>query len=113
MLLFEIAQQLQRFWPSLLVILIVLYLGRNKFSNGINKYPGPALAGYTNWWRYFDVLKRHHQHSQIALHRKLGDIVRLGPNVLSFASPRAIKDIYGLNKGYTKVSAEGKECKWT
>jgi len=40
--------------------------------------------------------------THIALHRKHGDVVRLGPNVLSFADPQAIKIIYGLNKGLVK-----------
>lgn len=31
-------------------------------------------------------------------------MVRLGPNTLSFADPAALKAIYGLNKGYVKVS---------
>jgi hypothetical protein len=39
------------------------------------------------------------------LHRKYGKIVRVAPNVLSFGDPAAIQDIYGLNKGYTKVCA--------
>jgi len=37
------------------------------------------------------------------LHRQYGDIVRVGPNVLSSADPRAIKIIYGLNKGFVKT----------
>ncbi|CAK1355293.1 Pisatin demethylase [Cercospora beticola] len=89
-------------WPSVLVLSVVLYFVRNKFNNGLNKYPGPRLAAYTDWWRYFDVRGERAEWTHIELHRKHGDIVRLGPNVLSFADPRAIKTIYGLNKGMTK-----------
>jgi len=60
-------------------------------------------------WRFWDVSKYNHHWTQIALHRKHGDVVRLGPNVLSFADPRAIKAIYGLNKGVYKVCAAKKE----
>lgn len=39
----------------------------------------------------------------LKLHQDLGDVVRLGPNALSFADPQAIKDIYGLSKRLPKV----------
>lgn len=90
-------------WPLLLLASILTHLLRNKFHNNLHKFPGHPLAGYTNWWRYFDVRGRKAQWTHIDLHRKHGDVVRLGPNVLSFADPRAIRAIYGLNKGMTKV----------
>lgn len=86
-----------------LSFVFVLYLLNNRFKSGLQKYPGPFLASLTDWWRFFDVLGRRPDVTQIRLHRKHGDIVRLGPNVLSFADPRALKIIYGLNKGFVKV----------
>jgi hypothetical protein len=82
--------------------LLASYLIRNKFHNGLHKYPGPWAAAYTDWWRWYDVWRQDAHHTHIRLHQRHGDIVRLGPNVLSFADPRAIKTIYGLNKGMTK-----------
>jgi hypothetical protein len=102
MLLSELVPILRTYWPAILVGVVVVHLIGNKFNNGLNKYPGHPLAAYTNWWRFFDALARKTEKTHIALHRKHGDIVRLGPNVLSFADPRAIKTIYGLNKGMTK-----------
>ncbi|KAF2125779.1 pisatin demethylase [Dothidotthia symphoricarpi CBS 119687] len=102
MLLNEILPFLVRYWPAVLISSTVAYLLTNKFWKGLNKYPGHWVAGYTNWWRLYDVLGWKHQWTQIALHREHGDVVRLGPNVLSFADPRAIKIIYGLNKGVMK-----------
>ena len=37
------------------------------------------------------------------LHEKYGDIVRVGPNLLSFGNPEAIKDVYGVGKAWNKV----------
>ncbi|KAK5015246.1 hypothetical protein LTR16_008707, partial [Cryomyces antarcticus] len=102
MLINEILAFLVAYWPVVLVASSIAYLLCNKYNRGLNKYPGHPLAAYTDWWRFFDVLGRRAQHTHIELHRKYGDIVRLGPNVLSFADPRAIKVIYGLNKGMTK-----------
>lgn len=90
-------------YPSLIILLLCLHLASNYFRNNLNKYPGPLLASLTNWWRFFDVLGRRSDVTHEALHRKHGDIVRLGPTVLSFANPDAARVIYGLNKGFVKV----------
>jgi hypothetical protein len=103
MLLNEVLPVLIRYWPLVLVSGIIGFALNNKYWKGLNKYPGPTLAGYTNWWRFFDVLGRKHEWNIIRLHREHGDVVRLGPNVLSFGDPKAIKVIYGLNKGMVKV----------
>lgn len=94
-------------WPTLLVLAVAAWLLRNRYHNGLNKYPGPVLASLTDWWRLVDVWKRRPELTHIKLHEKHGDVVRLGPNTLSFADPAVLKAIYGLNKGYVKVSADG------
>ncbi|KAL5343582.1 hypothetical protein BJX70DRAFT_385367 [Aspergillus crustosus] len=86
----------------ILPVFALLYLLRQYFNRGLHRYPGPVLARFTNLWRFLNVRNRRPEQSHIGLHRKHGDIVRLGPNTLSFASPSAIKVIYGLNKGFTK-----------
>lgn len=103
MLANELLPLLATYWPVVVVGSLAIYLLRNKYHNGLNKYSGHPLAGYTNWWRFYDNLRRDTQGTHVSLHRKYGDVVRLGPNVLSFADPRAIKTIYGLNKGMTKT----------
>ncbi len=90
-------------WPLVLLALGVGWLARNRYRHGLNKYPGPFLASLTDWWRFFDVYGRRAELTQIALHKKYGDVVRLGPNSLSFSDPKALKTIYGLNKGFIKV----------
>lgn len=92
-------------WPAVIVFCLAAHLARNRFQNGLNRYPGPVLASLTDWWRFFDVLGRRPDITHIRLHRKHGNIVRLGPNTLSFADPQALKTIYGLNKGFRKVRA--------
>lgn len=90
-------------WLSVIVTVVVAWLVKNRYHNGLNKYPGPFLASLTDWWRFFDVYGRRPDITHLALHRKLGDVVRLGPNTLSFSDPKALKTIYGLNKGFIKV----------
>jgi len=89
----------------LITVLITVYLLQQKYQEGLNKYPGPFIASLTNHWRVLDVWKRDTHVTYQKLHQKYGDIVRVGPRVLSFGHPNAIADIYGLNKGYTKASS--------
>lgn len=103
----SIAPLLLHYWPLVLLVACATYLANNYFKHGLQKYPGPFVASLTNWWRLVDVLGRRPDITQIRLHRELGDIVRLGPNVLSFANPKALKAIYGLNKGFVKVGDGG------
>jgi hypothetical protein len=93
-------------WPAMLLIIVLVYFAANHFNHGLNRYPGPFLASMTDWWRFFDVYGRRPELSHLELHQKYGDVVRLGPNVLSFGNPAAIKQIYGLNKGFVKVGDE-------
>jgi hypothetical protein len=93
-------------WLLALSVLVIGYLLSNYFNHGLNKYPGPFLAKFTNWWRFLDVYGRRPDITHLKLHREHGDVVRLGPNSLSFANPRALKTIYGLNKGFTKVRSQ-------
>ena len=100
----QILSVLGRHWPLAITVLFLAYLVKNHFNHGLNKYPGPVLAGLSDWWRFFDVYGRRPDITHLRLHRQHGDVVRLGPNVLSFSDPKAIKQIYGLNKGFVKVS---------
>lgn len=91
-------------WLTVFVVAVASWLIRNRYHNGLNKYPGPFMASLTDWWRFIDVWNRRPERTHIRLHEKYGGVVRLGPNTLSFADPAALKAIYGLNKGYVKVS---------
>lgn len=98
-----ILSHVAQYWHVILPVALVAFLAGNYFNHGLNKYPGPFLASLSNVWRFVDVWNRRPDITHIALHRKHGDVVRLGPNVLSFSDPAAIKQIYGLNKGFVKV----------
>lgn len=92
-----------QFWLPITVSVILVWLVKNRYHNGLNKYPGPFLASLTDWWRFWDVYGQRPELTHQKLHAKYGDVVRLGPNNLSFADPKALKSIYGLNKGFVKV----------
>lgn len=95
---------LSQHWVLITFTLFLGWLVKNRYNNGLNKYPGPFLASLTDWWRFIDVYGQRPERTLRALHDKHGDIVRTGPNTLSFSDPAALKSIYGLNKGFVKVS---------
>lgn len=99
----QIIQLVLQHWLSASIVLCASWLLYNRYHKGLSKYPGPFLASITDWWRFIDVWKRRPEVTHIKLHEKYGDVVRLGPNTLSFSSPAALKAIYGLNKGFIKV----------
>ena len=85
--------------PHLLPIalsLLAIYLLRQRYTNGLRHYPGPFIASFTPAWQVYDVWRSVHRVPFLALHKRYGAVVRLGPNKLSFSSPDAIKDIYVL-----------------
>ncbi|KAH7137812.1 cytochrome P450 [Dactylonectria macrodidyma] len=84
------------------IALVFLYLLSNKYRRGLSSLPGPRLAAYSSLWRYLDVRGGQAHQTAIRLHRKYGEIVRIGPNHVSVSDPREIKKIYGLKSGYTK-----------
>jgi hypothetical protein len=97
-----------RFWVPIIASLVIGRLVRNYFHNGLHRYPGPLIASLTDWWRFWDVCGRRPEVTHQKLHAKYGDVVRLGPNTLSFADPEALGVIYGLSKGFSKVSEDRK-----
>jgi hypothetical protein len=106
-------ESLVRNWLAVLLVVVGAYLVNNRFNRGLNKHPGPFLASITDWWRFWIVLRRRPEVQHIELHAKHGDVVRLGPNALSFANPQALKTIYGLNKGFIKVCGkQDYRCKY-
>ena len=90
--------------PLTCVVVLAIRLTHNRFGYGITAIPGPVLAPYTDLWRLLLVRSRRPEVAHIRLHEKHGALVRLGPNVVSVSDPEAIKIIYGLASGFSKVS---------
>ncbi|WEW61946.1 hypothetical protein PRK78_007446 [Emydomyces testavorans] len=59
------------------------------------------MAAATKWWRAYKEVYQQETLAQLLfdLHRKYGEIVRIGPNELHFGKPHAFHDIYrGTNR---------------
>jgi hypothetical protein len=78
-----------------LIVLCALNLLRMRYSRGLNKFSGPLFASFTDFWKLRYALAGLQKPIYVDVHEKYGDVVRIGPNELSFADPQAIRDIYG------------------
>lgn len=68
----------------------------------LKSVPGPLLGRLTGFYITFLEFAGHRATTVAALHKRYGRVVRLAPDQLSFASPEALKDIYGANSKFTK-----------
>lgn len=73
-----------------------------RYVYGLRRFKGPFLASFTNVWKLL-YCWRNTEIPLRGLHDRYGDIVRLGPNALSFRNPQAIRDIFGAGKNWAKV----------
>ena len=87
-----------------MVVLPLCYIVYEKNQPGLRKVPGPFWASISGFWRVYQVYKGDLHETNIKLHQEYGPLVRLAPNVVSVADPDAIRIIYGLNSGFTKVT---------
>ncbi|EXJ81716.1 hypothetical protein A1O1_07781 [Capronia coronata CBS 617.96] len=98
-------------YPLQLVAVFILFrLLWNKFQPQLVSIPGPPLAAYTKLWRLYDVWKGQAHLTAVALHRKYGPLVRIGPNHVSVADPSYIPVFYNIKENYTKSGFYPIQC---
>ncbi|KAK2031720.1 cytochrome P450 [Colletotrichum zoysiae] len=69
----------------------------------LNSFNGPFLARLSNFWITSKAVKKLHLYIEVQeLHRKYGDIVRIGPSELSINNPKAVMLIHSNNSPCTK-----------
>ncbi|KAI0337455.1 cytochrome P450 [Trametopsis cervina] len=91
---------------AILAVCTILY--RISPFHPLARYPGPLMNKITNWWTYYHV-KDGSQHLYYqALHNKYGDVVRIGPNELTFRDASLITPMMGTTgfpKGPNRLAA--------
>ncbi|KIH90520.1 Cytochrome P450 family protein [Sporothrix brasiliensis 5110] len=64
--------------------------------------PGPAWCRFTDVPRLRWAWSERIHETHIALHRRYGDLVRVGPHCVSIGTPRAIQAVYGTGANLPK-----------
>jgi hypothetical protein len=84
--------------------LVLGYVVYYRYLHPLAKYPGPPLASVTNLWKTYHLWNLHLPHTLVRLHEQYGDVVRVGPNDLSFRNPDAVNTIYKAGRQLQKTS---------
>ncbi|KAF5703649.1 cytochrome P450 monooxygenase [Fusarium mundagurra] len=83
--------------------LVLGYIVYYRYLHPLAKYPGPPLASITNLWKTYHLWNLHLPHTLVRLHEQYGDVVRVGPNDLSFRNPDAVNTIYKAGRQLQKT----------
>ncbi|KAF1955011.1 cytochrome P450 [Byssothecium circinans] len=87
---------------SLAIIVVLAQHVLEYLGSPLRKLPGPFLAKFTHLWRFKDNYNQTQIETQLRLHAQHGDVVQIGPNVVSVADPSLIKVIYSTRGTFRK-----------
>ena len=85
------------------VVLPLLYFVYIRYFTGLSHIPGPFLASISNLWKIRAAWQEAMPQQNIALHKKHGPLVRIGPDMISVDDPASMAIIYGFKPIYLKV----------
>ncbi|KAG8408234.1 hypothetical protein J3459_018095 [Metarhizium acridum] len=80
--------------------LLVAHLFTTYFR--LSNIPGPLAAKFTDFWRYRSQNSKGHAKRLVALHKKFGKLVRIGPNHVSISDPAAVSIVYSTSPTWPK-----------
>ncbi|ODH49880.1 hypothetical protein GX48_03969 [Paracoccidioides brasiliensis] len=75
-------------------LIIIQNLCRSIYRTIKSPFPGPKLAKFTKWWLTLHELRDGILNTTHHAHQIYGPIVQLGPKMISFCHPDALRDIY-------------------
>jgi cytochrome P450 len=71
----------------------------NVYLHPLSRYPGPRLAAATSLYFGYWIAEGLAPHHLLELHNRYGEVVRVGPNDLTYINPEAWNDIYAHRSG--------------
>ncbi|KAF4630214.1 hypothetical protein G7Y89_g7929 [Cudoniella acicularis] len=74
-----------------------------RFFHPLRATPGPFLASISRVWIVLKTMRGDMEHTQRALHKKHGFLVRIAPNEVICSDPEAIKVIYSTKTVFQKT----------
>lgn len=86
-----------------LTLTLCLQLFRTRYRPYLRLIPGPFVASFANLWKILAVYYEAYPGWNVAVHKKYGPVVRIGPNHVSFSTPTAFQAIYTSRRAFSKV----------
>ncbi|KAI1420446.1 cytochrome P450 [Xylaria sp. FL1777] len=95
-------------WASMLSVFIGSFLAYALYQcvfSPLAVFPGPAVAKLSKVWRAYATYRGQWHKDLIALHRRYGPVVRIGPSELSVGDPEAFLQIYRIANAFPKSAS--------
>lgn len=102
-LVLSLTDFMHQYWPILAFGITTLWVLSNRYLTPLRSVPGPFFASFTRIPRFLAVLGGRPHEWELRLHRKYGQLVRTGPDIVSVGDPAAINLIYGASDKFKKV----------
>ncbi|KAB5583597.1 cytochrome P450 [Coniochaeta sp. 2T2.1] len=74
----------------------------NIFFHPLSRVPGPFIARFSRFWKFYSVYRVNFQETNLNVHKKYGPVVRIAPNDVSVWSAEAMMTVHGLGTEFTK-----------
>ncbi|OCK76499.1 benzoate 4-monooxygenase cytochrome P450 [Lepidopterella palustris CBS 459.81] len=81
--------------PSLLLLRLIGAAIYNIYFHPLSNYPGPKFAAASRIPTVWYMIQGKNVQWVVSLHKKYGDVVRTGPDELSYTNAQGWRDIYG------------------
>jgi benzoate 4-monooxygenase len=95
-------------YAHVVLAVAVVILIQHQWAHPLRKYPAPnffvTLPYIGETWFAWVTLKGDPDKILRELHRKLGKVVRIGPNEVSIDDSEAVKDLYGHGNDIEKAN---------
>ena len=92
-----------RWSGTALLAVITVYMFNTRYRKGLRDIPGPFLASILPLDRVLSTVRGHQFATHLEYHRHYGQLVRVGPNHVSFSDAKAIPLVYSINPKYFKA----------
>ncbi|OAL44424.1 cytochrome P450 oxidoreductase [Pyrenochaeta sp. DS3sAY3a] len=101
---FILLHVVQEAWPAGVLVAIIFKLLYNRYSRGLSSIPGPTLHSISEFPRAFQVWAGKIHENDLAMHKRYGKLVRVGPKLLSLSDVSEMNTIYGITTKFYKSS---------
>lgn len=86
------------------LVLLLLYIPLSAYFNHrkLRQFPGPALAGYSRLWIFYQSLRARFAKAEIEALRTYGSPCRVGPDLLVTDDPDVVRHLSAAGSKWTR-----------
>ncbi|KAK4508087.1 hypothetical protein PRZ48_001825 [Zasmidium cellare] len=91
------------YWTLVIPLVLAIRFTYYRYASPLRRHPGPFLASGSRAWKVWSTWSGHTEMDHIRVHERYGPIVRIAPDELSLASPKAAREVLAADKGFHKT----------